>query len=33
MVIASAALITAKNINFDQATMEEPDTSLCKEAD
>lgn len=31
MVKASAALITAKNIEFDRAVVqEEPDTSLCE---
>lgn len=33
MAIASAALITAKNISYDLAAMEELDTSLCKDAD
>lgn len=31
MVVASAALITAKNVKFDQAVVQkEPDTSLCE---
>lgn len=33
MAIASSALITAKNINFDQAVVEEPDTFMRKQTE
>ena len=33
LAIESAALITAKNISYDLAAVEELDTSLCEEAD
>lgn len=33
MTIASAVLITAKNISYHLAAVEELDTSLCEEAD
>ena len=33
MAIERAALITAKNISYDLAAVEELDTSLCEEAD
>ena len=33
MAIASAALIRAKNINFDQAVVEEPDTFVWKQTE
>ena len=33
MAIASAALITAKNINLDQAVVEEPDTFVWKQTE
>lgn len=33
MAIASAAFITARNINFDQAVVEEPDTFVRKQTE
>ena len=33
MAITSSALITAKNINFDQAVVEEPDTFMWKQTE
>ena len=33
IAIASSALITAKNINFDQAVVEEPDTIMWKQTE
>lgn len=33
LAIERAALITAKNISYDLAAVEELDTSLCEEAD
>lgn len=33
MAIASAAFITARNINFDQTVVEEPDTFVRKQTE
>ena len=33
MAIESAAFITARNINFDQAVVEEPDTFVRKQTE